>query len=108
MTRFNRANKFSAQKTYSELCERKFDSKAEARRGEELALLQRAGEISDLQYQVSFKLCEKPSIKIKIDFVYAKDGVVIVEDSKGFMTREARVKIAWLKQLHGIDVKITK
>jgi len=30
-------NKYSAKKTYSELCGRMFDSKAEARRGEELA-----------------------------------------------------------------------
>lgn len=109
MTHFNRANKYSAQKTYSELCGRTFDSKAEARRGEELELLQKAGEISDLQYQVSFKLCEKPNIKIKVDFVYTEDGKVIFADVKGMgETREFRVKRAWLEQIQGIKINIIK
>ena len=104
----NRGNKYSARKTYSNLCGRIFDSKAEARRGEELALLEKAGEISDLQYQVPFQLCLKPNIKIKIDFAYQQDGKQIFEDVKGLMTREARIKLAWLKQQQGIDVVITK
>lgn len=109
MTRINRYNKYSARKTYSNLCGRIFDSKAEARRGEELALLEKAGEISDLQYQVPFQLCLKPNIKIRVDFVYSQDGKQIFEDTKGMgETREFRVKRAWLKQQQGIDVVITK
>jgi len=103
-----RSNKYSAKKTYSELCGRMFDSKAEARRGEELFLLQKAGEISDLQYQVSFLLCQKPNIKVKVDFAYQQAGVVIYEDVKGMMTREFRVKMAWLEQSQGIKIILTK
>ena len=101
-------NKYSAKKTYSELCGRMFDSKAEARRGEELELLQKAGEISDLQYQVQFLLCQKPNIKIKVDFAYKENGVVAYEDTKGVLTREFRVKMAWLEQSQGIKVILTK
>ena len=101
-------NKYSAKRTYSELLGRTFGSKAEARRGEELELLQRAFEISALQYQVSFKLCEKPNIKIKVDFGYKENGKQLWEDTKGMITREARIKLAWLKQQHGIDVIISR
>jgi len=100
-------NKYRAKRTYSELCGRTFDSKAEARRGEELWLTEQADVIDDLQYQVNFVLCEKPSIKIKIDFVYWLDGKVIYEDFKGMITREARIKMAWIKEQQGIDIWVT-
>ena len=103
-----RRNKFSAKRTFSELCGREFDSKAEARRGEELKLLEMAGEIMNLQYQVPFQLCLKPNIKLKVDFVYKFNGDIVHEDSKGILTREFRVKMAWLKEQQGIDVWITK
>jgi len=106
MSYFNR-NKYRAVRKFSELCKREFDSKAEKRRGEELWLLEQAGVIDDLQYQVLFTLCKKPSIKIKIDFVYWLDGKVIHEDVKGMITREARIKMAWIKEQQGIDVWIT-
>ena len=38
-----------------------YDSKREHRRAQELKLLQRAGEISDLQEQVRFELIHRPS-----------------------------------------------
>ena len=102
-------NKYRAVRKLSELCKREFDSKAEARRGEELWLLEQADVIDDLQYQVSFTLCKKPSIKIKIDFVYWLDGKPIYEDRKGMgETREFRVKRAWLQEQQGIDIWVTK
>jgi len=100
-------NKYRAVRKYSELCKREFDSKGEARRGEELKLLEQADVIDDLQYQVLYVLCKKPSIKIKIDFVYWLDGKQIHEDFKGVITREARIKMAWLKEQQGIEVWIT-
>jgi len=103
-----RGNKYSAKKTYSELCGRKFDSKAEARRGEELELLQKAGEIRDLQYQVKFTLHHKPIITIKLDFVYEENGETIFADVKGVETREFRVKRYWLEEQQGIHVLLTK
>ena len=69
-------NKYHAIKTYSNLCERLFDSKAECRRGEELHLLQMAGEISNLEYQVKLVLCEKPKITINIDFLYSANDTI--------------------------------
>jgi len=106
--RRNAPNKYYAKKTYSQLCDRTFDSKAEARRGEELSLLERAGEISKIEYQVPFTLCQKPKIAIKIDFAYCVNGAMVYEDAKGLMTREFRVKMAWLKEKYGIDVLLTK
>lgn len=109
MTRFNFSNKYRAKKTYSELCGRTFDSKAEARRGEELAMLEKQGAIKDLKYQVPFTLHEKPSIKIKIDFQYydKESKQTVYEDTKGVLTREARIKLAWLHEKFDIRVYLT-
>jgi len=105
---FRRGNKYSASKTYSELCGRTFDSKKEARRGEELVLQEKVGAISDLQYQVSFLLCQKPNIKIKVDFAYSEDGKRVFEDVKGMgETREFRVKRAWLAEKYGVEVRLS-
>jgi hypothetical protein len=113
-------NKYGARRTFSELCGRTFASKAEAQRGEELRLLEMAGEISDLEYQPRFTLCEKPKITITLDFSYVEQrdlGVPgrgieghsserIHEDVKGVLTRDFRTKLAWLKEKHGIDVRL--
>lgn len=110
-------NKYHAKKTWSELCQRTFDSKAEARRGEELRLLELAGEIKHLEYQIPFRLCVKPKITITIDFRYrAWDGYVefdgngydVYEDVKGMLTRDSRTKLAWLKEKYGVDVTLIK
>ncbi len=106
--------KYGNRRTWSELCQRMFDSKLEATRGEELNLLQRAGEIADLQYQVKFTLCEKPRITVTVDFSYVVDGefgehkipvkVIKYEDAKGVLTRDSRTKYAWLEEKHAVRV----
>jgi hypothetical protein len=102
-------NKYNARRTYSYLCNRYFSSIIEATRGEELCLLEKAGGISNLQYQIPFVLNNKPKVTITIDFTYNLDGKQIFEDVKGMgETREFRVKRIWLKQLHGIDVELYK
>jgi len=101
-------NKYNARRTYSELCNRTFDSKAEKIRGEELVLLLRAEEIQELQYQVKFKLSDKPKISVSIDFSYVEMGKRIYEDVKGVLTRDSRTKYAWLKEKHGIEVQLTR
>lgn len=122
-------NKYGAKRTYSELCGRDFASKAECIRGEELRMLELAGEISDLRYQPRFVLCEKPKITITLDFTYIDYnelatgqrfgesnnfagtepiGVDIYEDVKGVLTRDSRTKLAWLKEKYGIDVKLIR
>lgn len=106
---WNNTNKYRAKKTLSNLLERTFDSKAECRRAEELFMLQKAGAIKDLQFQVPYQLSLKPNIKIRIDFQYIEvdSGKLVHEDSKGMETREFRVKRAWLKEKYGIDVYLT-
>ena len=101
-------NKYFAKRTYSELCGRTFDSKLEARRGEELELLQKAGEISGLKYQVRFNLCLNPKITVTIDFCYQEDGRTIHEDTKGVLTRDSRTKYAWLEQRYGVHVRLIR
>ena len=100
-------SKYGNVRTFSALCGREFSSRKEAARGEELALLQKAGEITGLEYQPKFVLSVKPRITYAADFKFMEDGVEIVEDSKGFMTRECRVKLAWLKASQGVEVKLT-
>lgn len=100
--------KYGARRTYSELCDRVFASKLEARRGEELRLLEMAGEISDLRYQVGFVLSYKPKVTITIDFAYKENGIQKYEDTKGVLTRDFRTKMCWLKQLHDIDVLLSQ
>ncbi len=95
-----------ATRCYSELCGREFASLAERQRGEDLALLERAGEITNLEYQPLFVLCKSPKINYTADFRYTENDKVIVEDVKGFLTRETRVKIAWLKEKTGIEVSL--
>lgn len=99
-------NKFNAVRTYSELCERTFDSKKEAKRGEELKRMEMAGEISNLRFQVIIRICPVPDTKMRMDFVYEKDGQRIHEDVKGFITRTSAQKIKMLKNL-GVEVLIS-
>lgn len=101
-----RRNKFNAIRTYSELCERTFDSKKEAKRGEELKRMEMAGEISNLRFQVWLRICPVPDTKMRVDFTYIKDNQLIHEDTKGFITRTSAQKLKMLKNL-GVEVLIT-
>ena len=97
-------NKYHAKKTWSQLCSRFFASKKEARRAEELTLLEKAREIYNLEFQIPFVLSVKPKITITIDFSYLNnirsiggglhDGTIVYEDSKGMLTRDTRTKLA--------------
>ncbi len=79
-----------------------FASRAESNRYHELSLLQRAGEIHDLRIQVPYILQEsfrhpvhglQRAIKYIADFVYIeKNGMEIVEDSKGMRTEVYKLK----------------
>src|SRR3990167_6188399 len=100
------ASKYHSKRTFSALCNRFFPSKLEATRAEELHLMELAGVISDLRYQVRFKLNDKPLITITIDFSYLEDGVRKFEDTKGFLTRDFRTKLAWLQTTQDIEVAL--
>lgn len=74
----------------------KFDSKREAKRYQELKLLEQSNEIKELKLQVPFILIDKSEygrvIKYIADFVYIRDGKQVVEDCKGFRTDVYRLK----------------
>lgn len=104
-----------------------FDSQKEARRHAQLALLQAAGKITNLQRQVKFVLIpaqrepdtigkrggKKPGKLIErecayyADFVYtdAETGLQVVEDVKGgIKTKEYLIKRKLMLYIHGIRI----
>lgn len=122
-------NKYHAKKAV--VNGKEFDSQKEAKRFGELCLLQRAGIISDLKCQVPFELIptqyetvteytpkthkEKQVKKVVekscsyvADFVYSKDGHVVVEDVKGFREGAAytifTIKRKLMYQKYGVKV----
>lgn len=96
MSRYQRRNKYGNQKT--KLDGYTFDSRKEAQRYAELILLQKAGEISNLEMQKPFVIQEsffdsngkrQTAIKYVCDFCYVnKDGKTIIEDVKSPATRK--------------------
>lgn len=88
-----------------------FDSKHEAARYQELRLLERAGEINNLRFQVPYILIDKSkygrSIKYVADFVYERNGDQIVEDAKGARTPVYRLKKRMMAERYGIEIKET-
>ena len=110
-----RRSKYGAQKT--EFDGLVFDSKHEAMRWRELALLQRSGEISDLQRQVKYilvpaqkdesgKIVER-AVSYVADFVYrdVRSGETVVEDAKGMHTRDYIIKRKLMRYVHGIRIR---
>lgn len=104
-----------------------FDSKKEARRWQELRLLEKAGEISNLRRQVKYILIpsqKEATVEIRnngtpkrtervverectyvADFVYEEDGKTIVEDTKGMKTEVYRIKKKLMLYVHGIKIR---
>lgn len=119
-------NKYQAIKTVVNGIE--FDSRKEARRYQELLLLQRAGVIQDLKMQVKYilipaqyetyerygkngqrlkdgqRLLEKECAYVA-DFVYTENGIEIVEDTKGVKTKDYIIKRKLMLYTHGIRIK---
>ena len=102
-----------------------FDSQKEYRRFCELSLLEKAGAITDLKRQVEYVLIpaqrepDKVGVrggKIKgktveqkcsyvADFVYTEDGKTVVEDTKGFKTKDYIIKRKLMLYVHGIKIR---
>ena len=89
----------------------RFDSKREANRWFELRMLERAGKIEKLKRQVKYLLipsqyrdgkCIEREASYIADFVYVKDGHLVVEDCKGFRTPEYKIKRKLMLQLYDI------
>ena len=119
----NSGNKYGSKKV--EVDGIIFDSKKEAKRFQELSLLEKAGAIQNLQRQVKYvlipaqrepdaigkrggpikgKLLERECTYIA-DFVYQEDGQTVVEDTKGFRTKDYIIKRKLMLHEHGIKIK---
>ena len=93
-------NKYKNKKTQVDMYV--FDSKLESMRYKQLALLEKVGEIKNLQMQVKFELQEAftknkkhhRAITYTADFMYFdnRSGQVIVEDTKGMKTDVFKIK----------------
>ncbi|WP_249277503.1 DUF1064 domain-containing protein [Pandoraea sp. PE-S2R-1] len=93
----------------------KFDSRKEARRWQQLVLMRDAGEITDLERQVVYVLAPAvringrlaPPLRYIADFVYERGDKTIVEDVKGMITPEYRIKrhLMAVKGLSIVEIK---
>lgn len=91
-----------------------FDSIKEARRYNELKLLQKAGQIEELELQQEFELIPSQrvggrvverAVKYRADFTYKQDGKLVVEDTKGVKTKDYIIKRKLMLFVHGIQIK---
>ena len=96
---------------------KEFDSKKEAIRYKELKLLERAGEISNLELQPRFLLQDSfrkngktfRRIEYIADFKYIENGKTIVEDVKGIQTDVFKLKHKiFEKKYPDLELKIIK
>ncbi len=84
-----------------------FDSAAEARRYEALRLLEAAGAIRDLRVHTRWTLRIRDCriCVYECDFEYwTRDGEQVVEDVKGFRTREYKIKRELMRALYDINI----
>lgn len=81
-------------------------SKKEAKRCDDLHLLQRGGEISGLEIQRPYTITVNGQkiTRYIADFVYTDRGAFVVEDTKGFKTPEYKLKAKLMSAVFGIDV----
>lgn len=94
----------------------RFDSQGEARRYDELLLLQRAGEIANLERQVPIKLEGRDGpvryesgrqARIVVDFRYVEGGEVVYEDFKGRQTVASKLQHAIARAM-GAPIRISR
>lgn len=113
--RKGRPNRLGSVARFTEVDGLKFASKKEAKRWVELKLLEKAGEIDDVDRQVRFLLIgqyghiKTPSgrdMAYVADFVYrnVSDGTYVIEDAKGCRTEIYLIKKAIMAAM-GLDIK---
>jgi hypothetical protein len=87
----------------------RFASIREAKRYTTLKMLEKIGEIRNLKLQVPFELNPggSHSLKYVADFVYDQvaTGETIVEDPKGYRTKEYKKKKRLMAEVFGIEIK---
>lgn len=92
-----------------------YDSVKEYRRAKELELLEKSGVIKDLKRQVRFEIIPSQrgedgkvverAVTYVADFVYFEDGKLVVEDTKGFRTKDYIIKRKLMRYLLGINIR---
>ena len=100
-----RRNKYNAKKTVVDNIT--FASEREAGRYQVLKLLQMAGKIRGLELQPEFKFSieGKHIFKYRADFAYFDGSRRIIEDSKGFRTREYILKKKIVEAAYHITIQ---
>jgi hypothetical protein len=84
----------------------RFASRMEARRFQELRLMEKAGEITNLKLQTRWPLVVN-GVKVceyRPDFEYDEGGRHVVEDVKGARTSVFAIKAKLMRAVHGITV----
>ena len=84
----------------------KFDSKKEAKRYQDLRLLERSGEIESLELQPRYDLIVN-GVNIgfyKADFRYWRGCKQIIEDVKGMRTATYQLKKKLIAAIYGIEI----
>jgi len=100
-------SKYRNKTTYA--LDRTFQSGGEAVRAGELMLRLKAWQIFNLGFQIPFPLPGKT--EYRADFVYLafEDGklVPVVEDYKGYPTKEYRIKKRLFEETYGVKIRET-
>jgi|TARA_Y200000002_G_C22605759_1_gene631535 hypothetical protein len=107
-----RPNKYFAKKTVA--MGLKFDSKWEAERWGQLKSMERAGIVTQLERQIKYELTVN-DVKICsyiADFRYLleeENGLfrLVVEDAKGILTPEFKLKKKLMKAIHNIELHLS-
>lgn len=121
---YNKKNKYNNRKI--NIGDEVYDSRKEAHRHFELKILEKAGEIKDLKRQVKFELVPtirqpdsigkrggihkgkviENGVNYIADFVYTdcSSGEKVVEDTKGFKTKDYIIKRKLMLWIHGIRI----
>lgn len=102
----NKTNKFNNKKI--KIDNILFDSTLEGNRYLELKKLEKLGVIKELELQKKypFVINEILVTTYKADFVYkTKEGNLVVEDTKGVITKEYAIKRKLMLAIYGIKIK---
>lgn len=117
MSRMNAKSKYRAKPTVVDGI--RFASMKEAKRYQELKLLERAGAIRDLKLQPKFPMCVWPNAFIVdvdtpktiatyvADFSYydVAGRDIVIEDVKGFKTPVYRLKKKMVEAQYGVEIR---
>lgn len=92
-----------------------YDSVKEFRRAKELELLEKGGVIKDLKRQVRFEIIPSQrgedgkvverAVTYVADFAYFEDGKLVVEDTKGYRTKDYIIKRKLMLYMLGVRIK---